>query len=224
MKCVSDAVLTMKYDEKKTIEINSDEDSNILEILGDEKKNLEENKKLKIDIQLIRYGNITRSIFELTDVEKFEHAKNLKLQFVDLYKQKDFSKGVNILKEAIGVIEKINKENTTEEMIKFKTSLLLNECNCLNNLKEYDQCVKIGKEIIERDSKSLKGYYYMGNAYAYLDEFKDATECYNKLYELMENKNDPGVVALNDLINKRRKAKEEAARRKFKAYFAQKDK
>ena len=223
MKCVSDTVLTMKYDEKKTIEINSDEDPNILEILGDEKKNLDENKQLKIDIQLIRYGDIIRTIFELTDEEKFEHAKKLKLQFVDLYKQKDFSKGVTILKEAIGVIEKINKENTTEEITKFKNSLLLNECNCLNNLKEYDLCVKIGKEIIQRDPKLIKGYYYMGNAYAYLDEFKDATECYNKLYELIENKNDPGVVALNDLINKRRKAKEEAARRKYKAYFAKKD-
>lgn len=212
----------MKYDEKKTIEVNPEEDPNILEILGDEKKNLEENKKLKIEIELVRFGNITRTIFELTDDEKFEHAKNLKSQFVDLYKQKEFGKGINMLKEAIGVIDKINKEHTTEEITKFKNSLLLNECNCYNNMKEYNLCIKTGKEVVALDPKLIKAYYYMGNAYAYLDEFKDATDCYNKLYELIPDKNDPGVVALNELINKRRKTKEDAARRKYKAYFAQK--
>ena len=50
MKCVSDAVMTMKHDEKKTIEINTEEDSNILDILGEEKKNLPENKTLKMEI------------------------------------------------------------------------------------------------------------------------------------------------------------------------------
>ena len=98
----------------------------------------------------------------------------------------------------------------------------MNECNCYNNMKEYDLCIKTGKEIIAKDPKSIKAYYYMGNAYAYLDEFKEATDSYNKLYELIPDKNDPGVVALNELINKRRKTKEDAARRKYKAYFAQK--
>ena len=64
MKCVSDTVMTMRYDEKKTIEINSEEDSNILDILGEEIKNLpeNENKTLKMEIELFRFGNITRSI------------------------------------------------------------------------------------------------------------------------------------------------------------------
>ena len=87
MKCISDAVMTMKYEEKKTLEINTDEDPNILDILGEEQKNLPENKKLKIDLELVRFGNISRSIFELTDEEKFDHAKNLKTQFVVLYKK-----------------------------------------------------------------------------------------------------------------------------------------
>ena len=56
-----------------------------------------------------------------------------------------------------------------------------------------------------------------------MDEFKDAQKCYDKLYELIENKEDPGVKALNELINKRRKEKEESARRKFRAFLAQKD-
>ena len=40
---------------------------------------------------------------------------------------------------------------------------------------------------------------------------------------LIENKEDPGVKALNELINKRRKVKEDNARRKFRAFLAQKD-
>ena len=41
-----------------------------------------------------------------------------------------------------------------------------------------------------------------------MDEYKDAGKCYDKLYELIPNKEDPGVVSLNDLITKRRKVKE----------------
>ena len=75
MKCVSDAVMTMKFDEKKTIDINCEEDPNILDILGDDKKNLPENKVLKMDIELVRFGNITRSIFELSDDENMSMQK-----------------------------------------------------------------------------------------------------------------------------------------------------
>ena len=224
MKCVSDEVMKMKHDEKKTIEINSEEDPNILELLGEEKKDLPENKILKMDIELVRFGNITRSIFELTDDEKFEHAKNLKTEFIILYTQKNYKKGLEIIKDAISVIEKINKENTTEEINKFLLTLLLNECNCMNNLKDYSNTVKVGEKIIKMDPNSLKAYYYMGNAYAYMDEYKDAQKCYDKLYELIANKDDPGVLALNKLITTRRKVKEENARRKFRAFLAQKDK
>lgn len=224
MKCVSDAVMTMKHDEKKTIDINTEEDSNILDLLGEEKKNLPENKTLKMEIELVRFGNITRSIFELSDEEKYEHAKNLKTQFVILYTQKNYQKGLEIIKDAISVIEKINKENSTEEIKQFLITLLLNECNCMNNLKDYSNTVKVGQKIVEMDPKSLKAYYHMGTAYAYMDEYKDATKCYDKLYELIANKEDPGVVKLNDLITKRRTVKEESARRKFRAFLAQKDK
>ena len=104
MKSVSDAIMSMKRDEKKTIEINSEEDSNIVDLLGEDKKNLPENNILKIDLELIRFNNISRSIFELTDQEKFEHAKNLKAQFVTIYAKKDYKKGLDTIKEAINVI------------------------------------------------------------------------------------------------------------------------
>ena len=116
----------------------------------------------------------------------------------------------------------INKENKTEEMNKFYITLLLNECNCMNNLKDYSNTVKVGQKVVEMDPKSVKAYYYLGNAYAYMDEYKDATKCYDKLYELMPNKDDPGVVALNKLITTRRTVKEENARRKFRAFLSQK--
>ena len=223
MKCISDTVKTMKYDEKKTIQINSEEEPNILDILGEEKKNLPENKTLTIELQLIRFNNISRSIFELSDEEKYTHAKELKAQFAFLYSQKNYKKGLEIIKDAISVIEKINKVNITPEINKFLISLLLNECNCFNNLKEYDNTIKTGLKIIEMEKNTLKVYYYMGNAYAFLDEFDEAKKSYDKLYELIENKEDPGVKALNELINKRRKEKEDNARRKFRAFLAHKD-
>ena len=223
MKCISDTIKTMKYDEKKTIQINSEEEPNILDILGEEKQKLPENKILNIELHLIRFNNITRSIFELTDEEKYAHAKELKTQFAFLYSQKNYKKGLEIIQDAISVIEKINKDNLNPEINKFLISLLLNECNCFNNLKEYSNTVKTGLKIIEMEKNTLKVYYYMGNAYAFLDEFTDAQKCYDKLYELIENKEDPGVKALNELINKRRKEKEDSARRKFRAFLAQKD-
>lgn len=224
MKSISDAVKTMKFDEKKTIEINSEEDSNIIDLLGEEKKNLPENKILKVDLELVRFGNVTRSIYELTDDEKFEHAKNVKSQFVIEYAKKDYKKALELIKEGVGVMEKINKVNLNEEMKKYLVSLLLNQCNCLNNLKDYSETVKIGKKVVEMSPSSVKAYYYLGNAYAYLDEYSDATKCYDKLYELMDNKEDPGVVALNKLITSRRTLKEENAKRRFRAFLANKDK
>ena len=140
------------------------------------------------------------------------------------YAKKDYKKGLEILNNGVGVLEKINKENLTEEMQKLLLSLQLNQCNCMNNLRDYPNTVKIGQKIVEKDPNSLKAYYYMGTAYAYLDEYKDAGKCYDKLYELIPNKEDPGVVALNNLITKRRTEKEEKARRKFRAFLAQKDK
>ena len=124
----------------------------------------------------------------------------------------------------MNLIEKINnKEYKTEEIKKFKLSLLLNKCNCFNNLKDYPSTVKLGKEIIKDDDKSLKAYYYIGVALANLDEFEEAMTNYNKLYELIPDKKDPGVISLLDLINNRKKEKENSIRKKFKAYLAHKD-
>ena len=69
------------------------------------------------------------------------------------------------LDELINFIEKINiKDYQSEEITKFKLSLLLNKCNCYNNLKEYPSTVKICKEIIEKDGKCIKEYYYLSIA------------------------------------------------------------
>ena len=203
IKTISDTVKTMKYDEVKTIKINSDLEPNIFAILGEEKKNLPENKILNIEIKLVRFNNITRNIYELSDEEKYEYAKELKAQFAFLYKEKNYKKSLEKLKEAKNVIETMNKINITPDINKFFISLLLNECNCSNNLKDYTNTIKIGKKIIELEKNTLKVYYYLGNAYAYLDEFSDAQKCYDKLYELIENKEDPGVKALFELINKK---------------------
>ena len=232
IKSITDNILTMTKGSKKTIEINIEQEPNIFDVFTDAEKqnlnidNLPPNSNIvKCEIELINFHDKIKSIFELTNDEKFEKAKKIKLKFVEEYKNKKYKEGITSLDESMNFIEKINnKDYQQEEIKKFKLSLLLNKCNCYNNLKEYPSTVKIGKEIIENDDKCLKAYYYLGTALAYLDEFEEAMKNYNKLYELISDKKDPGIIALLDLINKRKKSKEDNIRKKFKAYLSSKEK
>lgn len=229
LKSVSNALLTMTKGSKKTIDINIEQEPNIFDVIPESEKEKLMNEKdidekykiVKCEIELIDFRDKIKSVFELTNEEKYEKAKNLKLKFVEEYKQKKFKEGISSLDESLNFVEKISKEFNTEEVQKFKLSLMLNKCNCFNNLKEYPSTVKLSKEIIKIEPNSVKAYYYLGNSLAYLDEFDEAMENYNKLYELMPDKKDPGVVALNELINTRKKNKENQARKKFKAFLAQ---
>ena len=230
IKSISEAIKTMKKGSKKEIEINIEEEPNIFEIFpsSSEKENIENlppnSKIVKCELELINFHDKIKSIFELTNDEKFDKAQKAKLKFVEKYKSKSFKEAIESLDEAMNLIEKINnKEYKPEEIKKFKLSLLLNKCNCFNNLKDYPSTVKLGKEIIKDDDKSLKAYYYIGVALANLDEFEEAITNYNKLYELIPDKKDPGVISLLELINNRKKEKENSIRKKFKAYLAHKD-
>ena len=230
IKSISEAIKTMKKGTKKEIEINIEEEPNIFEIFpsSSEKENIENlppnSKIVKCELELINFHDKIKSIFELTNDEKFDKAQKAKLKFVEKYKSKSFKEAIESLDEAMNLIEKINnKEYKPEEIKKFKLSLLLNKCNCFNNLKDYPSTVKLCKEIIKDDDKSLKAYYYIGVALANLDEFEESMTNYNKLYELIPDKKDPGVINLLELINNRKKEKENSIRKKFKAYLAHKD-
>lgn len=230
VKSITENIKTMTKGSKKTIEINIEQEPNIFDIFTseEEKKKLENlppNSNIVIcELELVNFHDKIKSVFELTNDEKYEKAKKMKLKFVEEYKNKKFKEGITSLDESMNFIEKINnKDYKTEEIKKFKLSLMLNKCNCYNNLKDYPSTVKLGKEIIELDDKSLKAYYYLGTALAYLDEFDEALKNYNKLYELIPDKKDPGVCGLLDLINNRKKSKEDNMRKKFKAYLAHKD-
>ena len=232
IKSITDNLLIMTKGSKKTIEINIEQEPNIFDVFSDVEKqnlnleNLPQNSNIvKCELELINFHDKIKSIFELTNDEKFDKAKKMKLKFVEEYKNKKYIEGIISLDESMNFIEKINnKDYLIEEIKKFKLSLLLNKCNCYNNLKEYPSTVKIGKEIIENDDKCLKAYYYLGTALAYLDEFEEAMKNYNKLYELISDKKDPGIIALLDLINKRKKNKDDNIRKKFKLYLSSKEK
>ena len=232
IKSIADNILTMAKGSKKTIEINIEQEPNIFDVFTDAEKqsfnleNLPPNSNIvKCELELINFHDKIKSIFELTNDEKFEKAKKMKLKFIEEYKNKKYKEGIISLDESMNFIEKINnKDYQAEEIKKFKLSLSLNKCNCYNNLKEYPSTIKIGKEIIENDDKCIKAYYQLGTAHAYLDDFEEAMKNYNKLYELIPDKKDPGIVALLDLINKRKKIKEDNIRKKFKAYLSSKEK
>ena len=232
IKSITDNIITMTKGSKKTIEIDIQKEPNIFDVFNDEEKknlnleNLPTNSNIvKCELELINFHDKIKSIFELTNDEKFEKAKKMKLKFVEEYKNKKYKESITFLDESMNFIDKINnKDYQIEEIKKFKLSLLLNKCNCYNNLKEYPSTVKIGKEIIEEDNKCIKAYYYLGTALAYLDEFDEAMKNYNKLYELIQDKKDPVINALLDLINKRKKSKEDNIRKKFKAYLSSKNK
>ena len=106
-------------------------------------------------------------------------------------------------------------------MKKLKISLLLNICNCNNKIKNYPKTIEISNKVEKIDPSNIKIYYYRGNANAYLDEFEKAYEDYNKLYEKIENKNDPGVIALKNLIDERKKTKESKQKSRLKNLFKQ---
>ena len=231
IKLISDEVKTMKKGEKKIIEINIEQEPNIFEIFpsSTEKENIENlppnSNIVKCELELINFHDKIKSIFELTNDEKFDRAQKAKLKFVEKYKNKNYKEGCETLDEAMNLIEKINnKEYKPEEIKKFKMSLNLNKCNCYNNLKDYPSTVKLAKEIIKENDKTIKAYYYLGVALANLDEFEEAMNNYNKLYELIPDKKDPGVISLLELINSRKKDKENNMRKKYKAYFSHKDK
>ena len=230
IKSITEAVKTMKKGDKKNIEINIEQEPNIFEIFSsstenDNIENLPPNSKIvKCELELINFHDKIKSIFELTNDEKFDKAQKAKVKFVEKYKNKNYKEGIEALDEAINLIEKIsNKDYKPEEIKKFKLSLMLNKCNCYNNLKDYPSTVKLGKEIIQDSEKTIKAYYYVGTALAYLDEFEEAMTNYNKLYELIEDKKDPGVTNLLALINNRKKEKENRIRKKYKAYLEHKD-
>ena len=230
IKSISDTIKTMKKGSKKEIEINIEQEPNIFEIFPSktEKENIENlppnSKIVKCELELINFHDKIKSVFELTNDEKFDKAQKAKLKFVEKYKSKNYKEGIEALDEAMNLIEKINnKDYKPEEIKKFKMSLNLNKCNCFNNIKDYPSTVKLAKEIIKEDDKAIKAYYYLGTALAHLDEFEEAMTNYNKLYELIPDKKDPGVISLLELINNRKKEKENNIRKKFKAYLAHKD-
>jgi tetratricopeptide (TPR) repeat protein len=230
IKSIADNVITTTKGSKKTIEIDIEQEPNIFDIFSseEERKNVENlppnSKIVKCELELVNFHDKIKSVFELTNDEKYEKAKKLKMKFVEEYKNKKYKEGIASLDESMNFIEKINnKDYKTEEIKKFKLSLMLNKCNCYNILKEYPLTVKLSKDIIELDDKSLKAYYHLGNALAYLDEFDEALKNYNKLYELIPDKKDPGVCGLLNLINSRKKSKEDNLRKKYKAYLAHKE-
>ena len=230
IKSVTENIKKMKKGEKREIEINIEQEPNIFDIFTNgEKQNLENlppnSNIVKCELELVNFHEKIKSVLDLTNEEKFEKAKKMKLKFVEEYKNKKYKEAITDLDKAMDFIEKINnKDYQAEEIKKFKLSLLLNKCNCYNNLKDYPSTVKLGKKIIEIDDKALKAYYYLGTALANLDEFDEALKNYNKLNELMPDKKDPGLIGLLDLINNRKKSKNDSIKKKFKAYLASKDK
>jgi len=217
-------ILKMKKGEKKEkIKISEENCENILNLLDykNKEENKNENKELFFDIELIDFYDKIKSVYEMGINEKFEMAKKLKGDGVDNFKKNEYENAIKNFEESDKFIEKINEKDITEEMKKLKISLLLNICNCNNKIKNYPKTIEIANKVEKIDPSNLKIYYYRGNANAYLDEFEKAYEDYNKLLEKIENKNDPGVIALKNLIDERKKTKESKQKSRLKNLFKQ---
>ena len=222
---IENEILKMKKGEKKEkIKISEENCENIINLINyknsEEDKN-EKNKELFFDIELIDFYDKIKSIYEMGINEKFEMAKKLKSDGVENFKKNEYENAIKNFEESDKYIEKINEKDITEEMKKLKISLLLNICNCNNKIKNYPKTIEIANKVEKIDPSNLKIFYYRGNANAYLDEFEKAYEDYNKLYEKIENKNDPGVIALKNLIDERKKTKESKQKSKLKNLFKQ---
>ena len=84
IKSISEAIKTMKKGSKKEIEINIEEEPNIFEIFpsSSEKENIENlppnSKIVKCELELINFHDKIKSIFELTNDEKFDKEQKSK--------------------------------------------------------------------------------------------------------------------------------------------------
>ena len=67
-------------------------------------------KIVKCELELINFHDKIKSIFELTNDEKFDKAQKAKLEFVEKYKNKSFKEAIESLYEAMNLIEKINNK------------------------------------------------------------------------------------------------------------------
>ncbi len=219
IKEIEEEVQKMQKGESKDIKLNSENCENIFNLIKDENNSEEKNKELNCHIELIDFYDKIKSIYEMDTNEKEEMAKKLKEEGVEYFKKQEFEKAIEKFKESDSYIIKINEKDITSEMKMLKYSVLLNQCNCNNRLKNYTETIKVATEVINLTKDNMKSYYYRGTAYAYLDEFDKANEDYNKLVELMKSSNDPGVVSLRQLIDSRKQNKENKEKGKMKNIF-----
>ena len=198
LKEIEEEVKQMQKGESKDIKLNPDNSENI---------------------DLINFYDKNKSIYEMNTEEKEQMSKKLKEEGVEYFKKQEFEKAITKFKESYSYIIKIYDKDLTSEMKMTKYSVLLNQCNCNNRLKNYSETVKIANEVINLTKDNMKSYYYRGIANAYLDEFEKANEDYNKLVELMKSSDDPGVVSLRQLIDSRKINKENKEKEKMKNLF-----
>ena len=219
LKEIEDEVIKMKKGELKEIKLNSDNCENIFNLINDENNKEEKNKELNCQIELIDYYDKIKSIYEMDTQEKESMVKKLKEEGVEFFKKQEFEKSIEKFKESYAYILKINEKDLSSEIKNLKLSVLLNQCNCNNRLKNYIETIKIANEVMNITKDNMKSYYYRGTANAYLDEFDKANEDYNKLVELMKSTDDPGVVSLRQLIDTRKLNKENKEKGKMKNIF-----
>lgn len=219
LKEIEEEVKQMKKGESKDIKLNPNNSENIFNLIKDENNEENKNKELICHIDLINFNDKVKSIYEMDTEEKEEMAKKLKEEGVEYFKKQEFEKAIEKFKESYLYIIKIYDKDLTSEMKMTKYSVLLNQCNCYNRLKNYAETVKITNEVINLTKDNMKSYYYRGTAYAYLDEFEKANQDYNKLVELMKSSDDPGVISLKQLIDSRKLNKENKEKGKMKNLF-----
>lgn len=222
-----DTIISMKKNETKIINFDIESEPNIFDLFKiakteDISKITKEQKEVKIEVTLVDFNPKIKSIYELTNAQKYEKAKTCKNNFIGFYKLKKYNDSLTQLDDGINYMDKISKECMNEEMEKFKTSLLLNKCNVFNCIKKYSDTKIIAKKIIENDNKNVKAIYYLTIALLYLDENEECEKNYKLLYELYNDKNDSGLINLRKMIDNRKNEKEDFERKKFKAFLKSK--
>ena len=215
---IEEQILGMKKGEKESFEISKETAEKIFNLILQDIEDITDT--LTIEIELVDFYDKIKSIYELTVEEKFDRAKEEKEKFAANYKGGKYEAGVDNLKESLNYINKIPEKDLSPEIKSFKLSLQLNFLNVYNKLKQYQNTIKLGKELADANPKAAKLFYHLANAYAQLDEFEEAEKNYKILEALMgENKGDQGLVAVKKLIEERRIKKENDSKKKMKAFL-----
>ena len=175
-----------------------------------------------IDIELIEIILSKKEISEMNYETKLLKGKQLKEKGVGYFKAKDITSAKILFEGATIFLEAIDKTKEEEaEGVNLYVTTLSNLCNCCKQENEYHSIIDFATKGL-KIKEFPKLYYFRAIAYINIDEISLAKKDYEKLKELLGEKNqkDEGLKIISDLIYKKENYFEKKIKKFSKGLFS----